>query len=107
MKKVFRILLKVIKNKFIVSILVFIIWVTFFDRNDIISKYNSHLTLLELKKEKQFYIESISKDKNQIHLLKTDVKNLEKYAREEYLMKQDNEDLFIIINKNDSVQKAF
>lgn len=107
MKKVISILLKVLKNKFIVTILVFIIWITFFDRNDVISKYNSYVQLQELKKEKLFYIESISKDKNRIHLLKTDVKNLEKYAREEYLMKQDNEDLFIIINKNDSVPKEF
>lgn len=107
MKKVLKIILKILKNKFIISILVFTVWVTFFDRNDIMTKYNSRKQLRELKDEKMFYYEAIRKDKENIHLLKTDVNNLEKFAREEYLMKKDNEDLFIIIDKNAPAQNKF
>lgn len=107
MKKVFKFLLRILKNKYAITILVFAIWISFFDRNDIISKYESRQKLQELRDEKKFYNEAIKKDKEQIHLLKTDVKNLEKFAREEYLMKKDNEDLFIIIDKKAPPKKKF
>lgn len=105
MKKVFSILIKIFKNKFVLSFLAFTVWVTFFDGNDLLTKYKSLLKLRELKKEKEYYFESIKADRKQIHELKTDVKNLEKFAREQYLMKKKNEDVFIIINKKTPTQK--
>ena len=38
--------------------------------------------------------------------LKTNPKNLEKFAREKYLMKKDNEDIFVIVKKNKETVKA-
>ncbi|BAX79440.1 hypothetical protein ALGA_1054 [Labilibaculum antarcticum] len=52
-----------------------------------------------LEKEKAYFIEKIETDKNRIDELKTNRENLEKFAREQYLMKKDNEDIFIMIKE--------
>ena len=55
--------------------------------------------LKELRREKAYYIEEIKSDSVKLNELKTNIKNLEKFAREQYLMKRDNEDIFIVIEK--------
>ena len=54
--------------------------------------------LNELKKEKRFYIDEIKKDSVMIQKLLYDTLELEKYAREKYLMKKDKEDLYLLID---------
>ena len=65
--------------------------------------------ITQLKTERQYYINEIAKNKMDMQELKTNPKNLEKFAREKYLMKKDNEDIFVIVNSNkasaDSVQQ--
>lgn len=55
--------------------------------------------LNDVKEEKQFYLEEIKKDSIAIMELTTDKENLEKFAREKYLMKKDDEDIFLIIEE--------
>jgi cell division protein DivIC len=88
-----------------ISLLAFVVWVCFFDKNDVITKYKNIQKLQHLKKEKEYYYQAIKADRLQIYQLKTDVNNLEKFAREQYYMKRKNEDLFIIIDKNHPVKK--
>lgn len=54
--------------------------------------------LHQLEKDKIYYINKIKEDSSKLYELKTDSKNLEKFAREQYLMKKDNEDIFIIVD---------
>jgi len=49
-----------------------------------------------LEKDKVFYEEKITEDRAKLEELKSNPENLEKFAREQYLMKNDNEDIFII-----------
>ncbi len=51
-----------------------------------------------MKKEKVHYEQGIIQYKNDLKNLQTDKNNLEKYAREQYLMKKDNEDVFLIVD---------
>lgn len=60
-------------------------------------KYQNNIEAL--KKDKKHYLTKIKKDKESIHELKTNRENLEKFAREKYLMKKRNEDIFIIIEE--------
>ena len=86
----------ILKNKFVITSLVFMVWLLAFDQNNLIERKklidNSNL----LQKEKEFYIERIEKDTQRLKELKTNNENLEKLAREEYLMKKENEDIFLI-----------
>ena len=52
--------------------------------------------LHQLEKDRQYYLEQIEKDSIQMHELRSSNKNLEKFARENYFMKKDNEDIFLI-----------
>jgi cell division protein FtsB len=49
--------------------------------------------------EKEYYQQKIEEDRRRIDELKTNTENLEKFAREQYLMKKDNEDIFVIVDE--------
>ena len=96
--KLIRPLVKILKNKYLVALAAFIVWMVFFDRNDwgLISSRTHKLR--ELKTSEKVLTAQIKDTKSQLNLLKTDAASVEKYARENFYMKKDNEDLFIVKN---------
>lgn len=92
-------ILPYIKNKYIISVTIFLVWMIFFDRNDFISQYSYNKELQKLEDDKAYYIESIEANKESAHQLMSEPENLEKFAREKYLMKKENEDIFLIIEE--------
>ena len=69
----------------------------FFDTRDFItSHFRERAELMKLEKSKQYYEQQIAVTHKELDQLKTNPALLEKYAREKYLMKRDNEDLFLI-----------
>lgn len=89
------------KNVYFVSIVTFIFWMMFLDRNNLVTSYNTEHKLNELLTQKAYYQSEIEKvDKLKAELFSTSAKK-EKFAREKYLMKKDNEDIFIIVENND------
>jgi len=97
--KIKSLLIKAISNKFAISLLIFFLWLFFFDQHSIWERKEYQSKIEALNKSKQYYLNKIKKDKDRIHELKTNRKNLEKFAREQYLMKKKDEDIFIIIEK--------
>ena len=85
-----------LKNKFFISIVAFIAWMLFFDKNDYITQSYRTKELEKLQKSRQYYTHQISSEKRQLEHLKSNPATLEKYAREKYFMKRDNEELFLI-----------
>ncbi|PKQ65617.1 hypothetical protein BZG02_01020 [Labilibaculum filiforme] len=98
-KKTKIILLRIVRNKYVITFLIFYFWLLFFDQHSIWERKGNENTIESLEKEKAYFIEKIETDKNRIHELKTNRKNLEKFAREQYLMKKKNEDIFIMIEE--------
>lgn len=98
--KIWKKILPYAKNKYILTILIFITWILFFDRNNLIDRAKELRHLKQLEKDKKYYIERIDKDSKRLEQLKTNNKNLEKFAREQYLMKKDNEDIFVIVEED-------
>jgi len=76
--------------------LFFIVWIIFFDVNNIIDRFSEIKKKHETEEAKEYYKEKIIEYKQRIKELKTDDRNLEKFAREQYLMKKDNEDVYVI-----------
>ena len=74
----------------------FIVWIFFFDEKDISSSINRKETYSKLQKNEQHLNKLITETGKDLDLLKTNPQTIEKYARENYMMKKDNEDLFII-----------
>lgn len=76
----------------------FVAWMVFFDSNNLLTRNRLQEKLDGLNLEKQFYIQEIKKDSTLTQQLMNDTTQLEKFARERYLMKKDMEDLFLVID---------
>jgi cell division protein DivIC len=85
-----------ITNKFFIATAVFAAIMLFLDKNDLFTRMDRDRQLHELVKSKQYLIEQIAAEQAVLDKMKTNPGTLEKYAREKYLMKRDNEDLYII-----------
>jgi len=86
-----------IKNKYFLTNLVFGVWLVFFDDRDIITTHFKHRhELRQLQDSRDYYAGQIQLTQKELDQLRNDKALLEKYAREQYRMKKDNEDLFIV-----------
>jgi cell division protein DivIC len=89
-------ILRIISNKYIIAVTVFLVMMLFVDRNDIFVQRQRKKQLNELLESKKFYEAEIEKTKKSLSDLRDNPEALEKYARENYQMKKDNEDIFIV-----------
>ena len=92
---------KYINNKYFYTGLLFLIWWIFFDQESLIVQYDLARVKIGLEKQKEYYKNEIKEDEAAINTLQNDTVLLEKYAREKYFMKKDNEDVFVIVPAND------
>ena len=83
-------------NKYLVAGTAFLVFLVFFDDRDLISNFRHQRELKQLEQSKAHYQAEIAKTQQELKQLQTDAALLEKYAREKYLMKRDNEDLFLV-----------
>ena len=88
---------RIIRNKYFITGVVFLAWLTFFDANNLVRQLELRSGLKELHREKEYYLEQIRLNKALTEELMTNQSMLEKFAREKYLMKRDNEDIYLII----------
>lgn len=77
----------------------FLVWMLLFDRNDIFTQYQHISKLKTLKENREYFKKDIAKINNDIKELTTDQNDLEKFAREKYMMKKENEDVYVIVRQ--------
>lgn len=88
---------KIISNKYILTAGAFAVWMLFFDNRDVITTHFKHRSELHrLEKSRAWYQQEIRTTREELDELQSGTDILEKYAREKYRMKRDNEDLFVI-----------
>jgi len=86
-----------LKNKYLLTLVGFAVWMLFFDDRDLfVTVFKQRQELNDLRKSKQYYEQQITGTQKELDQLKINAFTIEKYAREKYLMKRDNEDLFVI-----------
>lgn len=93
-----RNLLNLLKNKFFIAGTAFIVWMLFFDRNDLASQYEYRTQVQKLEEEKAFYTSEIEKADKELKELTTNIQSLEQFARERYYMKRENEDVYVVVD---------
>jgi cell division protein DivIC len=87
------------KNKYVITVLVFLVWIMFFDNNDLFTVLKNRKQLQQVEQKRVQKMEDI-KTSDQTYIdLATDIKAREKFAREKYLMKRPNEDVFIFVEE--------
>ncbi len=87
------------KNFYFLFFLCFVLWMTIIDSNGFINRYRLSDKLSELNSQKEFYVKEIDKVSLDKERFDSDQELLEKYAREEYLMKKESEDIFYVIKE--------
>ena len=92
---------KFFRNFYFITSFLFLVWMLFFDSNDFITQYQMNKTLSNLEEEKEHYLEKMEEVQQDRKELMSNAELLEKFAREKYLMKRPNEDVFIIVAKED------
>lgn len=97
-----KFILSILRNKYFLVSVGFIVWIFFFAEYDVISQYRQRNELNEMK-QKIIYLEGeIEQLQHEKAAIKSDSNTLEKYAREKYFMKSPNEDVYVF----DTVDKV-
>jgi cell division protein DivIC len=87
----------IIRNKFLLVFSIFFVWMIFFDNNNLIIRKKMLKEHRQLRSDRKYYTLRIVEDSTRLSELMKDASSLEKFAREKYLMKKDNEDVFVIV----------
>ncbi len=90
---------KVSSYKYIIVTVLFFVWIIFFDENSIVTHQQNKQRLQELLQQKEYYKERIKSDKQKLKDLNSGMKELEKFAREQYYMSKSDEDVFIVVEE--------
>jgi cell division protein DivIC len=98
-RKIYYKIPRFIRNKYFLTILAFLVWMLFMDRNNILSQLSLKSDLHKLQDEKKFYLEATANDSIAYYRLMNDSMEAEKIGREKYIMKGDSEDVYLIVKK--------
>lgn len=85
-----------VKNKYVIAVFCFVMWLTFVDQDTLLVRWELYRKVSQLKDERDRLKEDIEQARRKMDELKSDKAALEKFAREEYLMKKPDEVIFIV-----------
>ena len=94
---------KIASNKYVLAVVIFVVWISFFDRNDLFTQWDRKQELNKLETSESFYESEIITTKNDLTNLTNNSATLEKFAREKFYLKRQNEEIFIVVS--DSAEK--
>ena len=94
--------IRIIGNKYLIIAVFFVFWMLFFDTNSFLIHKELNDDIKKLEENKKAYLEEIINDKIFIDKMKDSVE-IEKFAREQYYLKKENEEIYLIEHE-DSVK---
>ena len=94
--KIFRFIPSFLRNKYLLTLSGFAVWMVFFDKNDLFTQLERSSNLREIEESKAYFSQKIAESKKFSQDIQSNAAAIEKFAREKYLMKRENEDLFLI-----------
>ncbi len=90
-----------IKNRYVLTTVAFVIWLAFFDQHNMISQIEYKAELYQLNQDKTYYQAEIIQIREDLEELLSDNEKLERFARERYYMKRDNEEIFVFVPEDE------
>lgn len=87
-------------NKYLIALAAFVVWIMFFDDNNLTQHKKNLQELAMLQEQVSFYKHKIEADKRKLIELQTNDENLEKFAREQFFMKKANEEIYVIVEED-------
>lgn len=86
-------------SKYLIALVAFVVWIVFFDDNNLRQHQKNLQELAQLEEQVAFYKQKIEADKRKLYELQTNDENLEKFAREQFFMKKADEDIYVIVEE--------
>jgi len=86
-----------LRNRYGISALALLAWLALFDRNDLWTTWKNQRRLVGMQDQQEWYRSEIERTREQLHELSSNKHLLEKFARERYLMKRDDEEIFVLV----------
>ncbi|WP_299581335.1 FtsB family cell division protein [uncultured Sunxiuqinia sp.] len=100
MKNMLSVIWSKLPTQYWIALVVFVLWVGFFTENSLLQHLQNKRKLVQLIEQEAYLKRKIISDRRKIKELQTNLTNLEKFAREEFLMKKENEDVFLIVEED-------
>ncbi|MCU4175707.1 FtsB family cell division protein [Carboxylicivirga sp. N1Y90] len=85
-----------ISNKYFLALVLFVVWIGVFDQNNLLDRFRLASRINKLEQQKEHYLTEIEQNNRKMEELQSNTENLEKFAREEYLMKKKDEVIFVV-----------
>lgn len=85
------------RNRYVLAVTVLLAWIAVFSESDLWTTWKNHRALHRMEEQSEWYAKEITRTKEQLDEIHSDKRLLEKFARERYLMKRDNEDIFVLV----------
>jgi cell division protein FtsB len=89
-------LVTILRNKYLLTLTGFVVWMFFFDKNDVFTQLQRRRELAEVEDSKAYFAQKITESKKFSQEIQSNAAAIEKFARERYYMKRENEDLFLV-----------
>ena len=89
--------LKIMRNKYTVVTVFFLVWVLFVDTNNLFVWINDLNTVSTQERQKEYYRQAIKQTDEKLNELTSNKDSLEKFAREQYLFHQKDEEIFLVV----------
>jgi cell division protein FtsB len=92
----FKEILRKLNNRFVYATVLFLVIFLFIDQFNLPEQIKLHRSLKDQKQQIEYYEKEVSQSKQYLHDLQNDTNTMEQVAREQYLMKRDNEVIYLI-----------
>jgi len=83
------------KHKYIITIVVFVALISFFDPNSLYNRYQLYVEEQALQKQVDYYTDMYNRDTKEYLDIQKDPNLVVRIAREKYYMQNPNEDVYI------------
>lgn len=93
--KIVAVVKKVVTNKYLLTCIVAVLWFLLFDSHTLVDYYQLSITQNRIEREIAYYKELSVDSQEKMHQLESDMSSLEKFAREQFLMKRADEEIFL------------
>jgi hypothetical protein len=96
LKSLYDRLPRFLRNKYALTTLAFLAWMLFFDAHGIVQRLRGIRELREAKAQVQYYKKQIAQTQKDLNMLFSSPESMERFARERFYLKKDNEEIFLI-----------
>lgn len=92
----FKEFLRKLNNRYVYSTILFLVVILFIDQFNLFEQIRLRKALKDQKQQIDYYEKELKESKQYLDKLNNDTATMEKVAREQYMMKRDNEVIYLI-----------